>query len=216
MKTKILIIEDYVFLGYVLLQKMSVAGYETHLSRDGGDGMKMISSLKPDLILLDLHLPTMSGYEILEQKFKDQNINRIPVIVISNSGEPVEIDKILSLNVKDYFVKAQFDPEEVLLKVRAQLDKGETKGELEKFLGDKPASDNASWNLLGKKVLWVEDDKFLNDILTRKLAATKCTALHASEGEEALVLINKEMPDIIMLDVILSGMDGFEILRRIK
>ena len=214
--TKILIIEDDVFLGDALSQKLKNEGFEVALSRDGAEGLDKIKSFAPEMVLLDIILPNMNGYEILEAKQKDPEIAQIPVIIISNSGQPVEISRALALGVKDYLVKAQFDPEEVLLKVRAQLDKGETKGELEKFLGDKPASDNASWNLLGKKVLWVEDDKFLNDILTRKLAATKCTALHASEGEEALVLINKEMPDIIMLDVILSGMDGFEILRRIK
>ncbi|MSU44719.1 response regulator [Candidatus Nomurabacteria bacterium] len=71
-------------------------------------------------------------------------------------------------------------------------------------------------SLEGKKIVWVEDDQFLNDIIGRKLSTTKCIFFHASEGEEALKIINKEMPDIIMLDIILSGMDGFEILRRIK
>ncbi|OHA33832.1 MAG: hypothetical protein A2928_03625 [Candidatus Taylorbacteria bacterium RIFCSPLOWO2_01_FULL_45_15b] len=210
MKTKILIIEDDVFLGDVLLQKMSVAGYETHLSRDGGDGMKMISSLKPDLILLDLHLPTMSGYEILEQKFKDQNINRIPVIVISNSGEPVEIDKILSLNVKDYFVKAQFDPDEVLTKVKMQLKEGENTS------GRKEGATKSQRTLKGKTIMWVEDDVFLSDIIARKLSNEECKLLHAASGDTALAMIEKEMPDIVLLDILIPGIDGFEILSRVK
>ncbi len=71
-------------------------------------------------------------------------------------------------------------------------------------------------NLADKKIMWVEDDKFLNDIIARKLAATKCKLFHASEGEEALAMASREIPDIILLDIILPGMDGFEILRRIK
>jgi len=71
-------------------------------------------------------------------------------------------------------------------------------------------------SLEGKKIMWVEDDQFINDIIARKFSATKCVFFHSSEGEEALRIINKEMPDIIMLDIVLSGMDGFEILRRIK
>ena len=70
--------------------------------------------------------------------------------------------------------------------------------------------------LEGKKVVWVEDDQFLTDIITRKLTMAKCTFFHASEGEEALKLVEREMPDVVMLDIILSGMDGFEILRRLK
>ncbi len=214
--TKILIIEDDVFLGDALVQKLKNEGFDVALSRDGMEGFSRIKTFTPDMILLDIILPNMNGYEILEAKQKDPSIAPIPVIIISNSGQPVEISRALQLGVKDYLIKAQFDPEEVLMKVRAQLSKEGTKVELEKMLSDNPASDNADWDLLGKKVMWVEDDKFLNDILTRKLSATKCTPLHASEGEEALALIAKEMPDIVMLDVILSGMDGFEILRRIK
>lgn len=62
----------------------------------------------------------------------------------------------------------------------------------------------------------MEDDQFLNDIIARKFSATKCLFFHASEGEEALKIISQEVPDVVMLDIILSGMDGFEILRRIK
>jgi CheY-like chemotaxis protein len=71
-------------------------------------------------------------------------------------------------------------------------------------------------SLEGKKIVWVEDDQFLNDIITRKLKATKCILFHASEGQEALQVIVREIPDVIMLDVILSGVDGFEILEKIK
>ncbi len=71
-------------------------------------------------------------------------------------------------------------------------------------------------DLEGKKVVWVEDDKFLNNIITRKLSATKCIFFNTGKGEEALEIINKEVPDIIMLDILLPGMDGFEILRRVK
>lgn len=67
-----------------------------------------------------------------------------------------------------------------------------------------------------KKILWVEDDQFLNDIIAHKLSKTSYQFFHAIEGEEALKVIHEELPDIIVLDIILSGMDGFEILRRIK
>ena len=67
-----------------------------------------------------------------------------------------------------------------------------------------------------KKVMWVEDDSFLGDIIARKLSMQGCGLVHATEGEEALKLLEKESPDLILLDILLSGIDGFEILRRIK
>lgn len=213
---KILVIEDDIFLGDVLTQKLTNEGFDVMLTRDGLEGFNSIKSFHPDLILLDIILSKMNGYEILEAKQKDPSLADIPVIVVSNSGQTVEINRALALGVKDYLVKAQFDPEEVLVKVRAQLRKNEGSSSSIKSLEGAINQKVNTANLEGKKVVWVEDDQFLNDIITRKLSMTKCLFFHANEGEEALRIIDKEMPDIVMLDIVLSGMDGFEILRRIK
>lgn len=212
-KKKILIIEDDTFLGEVLSKKLTDEGYEAVLVKDGKEGFEMIAVVQPDLLLLDIILPTMNGYDILEKKLNDPSISAIPVIIISNSGQPVEITRALALGVKDYLVKAQFDPEEILIKVREQL---RTEA-IDKALSPSGQVENKNTvNLDGKKVMWIEDDQFLNDIIAHKLSKTTFAFFHAAEGEEALRIISQEVPDIIMLDIILSGMDGFEILRRIK
>lgn len=213
---KILIIENDLLLGDILTQKLVSEGFEVALVSDGSRGFEKIKSFKPDLILLDIILPTMNGYEILEAKQKDSAIANVPVIIISNSGQSVEINRALALGVKDYLVKAQFDPEEVLVKVRAQFRKDTETASSVKSLEGAMNQEGKTADLKGKKIMWVEDDQFLNDIIARKLALTNCVFFHSAEGEEALRIINKEMPDIIMLDIILSGMDGFEILRRVK
>lgn len=209
---KILIIEDDSFLGSVLVQKLTAANYEARLAEDGVTGLAEIRNWKPDLVLLDIILPKMNGYEILEEKFKDKKIADIPVIVISNSGQPVEINRALALGVKDYLVKAQFDPEEVMVKVRTQLGNGNAPA---LSVGDsipRPITDA----LKGKKVLWVEDDTFLSDLVSRKLSAQGCTLSHATDGEEALAFAETENPDIILLDILLPGVDGYEVLKRLK
>ena len=211
MPKKILIIEDDLFLGDVLVQKFKGESFEVTLCRDGAEGMNKIIELKPDLILLDIILPSKNGYEILEEKKKDKSISNIPVIIISNSGQPVEISRILSLGAVDYLVKAQFEPEEVVAKVKAQLMN------IEKVQGAaNQESGGKTFSLVGKKIMWVEDDKFLSDIIARKLLNEKCLLLNASEGEEALATIAKEKPDLILLDILLSGINGFEILSRLK
>ncbi len=204
---KILIIEDDVFLGDVLLKKLKHESYDVLLCRDGIEGFKKISDFKPDLVLLDIILPSMNGYEILEAKAKDKAVQDIPVIIISNSGQPVEISRALSLGVKDYLVKAQFDPDDVLSKVKAELSKEKTK------IAVNPT---AGASLEDKKIMWVEDDNFLSDIIARKLSREKCALVHATEGEEAIGLAEKEQPDVILLDILLPGIDGFEILSRLK
>ncbi len=201
MPRRILIIEDDVFLGDVLLQKLKLEGFDATLIRDGGEGLKVAREQKPDLILLDIVLPTMNGYEILEAKQMDTRINNVPVIVISNSGQPVEISRALALGVKDYMVKSQLDPADVVAKVKKYFEQ---------------SSDNKPGILKGHIILWVEDDKFLSDLLSAKLSREGCISLYAENGEHALNILQTEHPDIILLDLILPGMSGFEVLEKVK
>jgi CheY-like chemotaxis protein len=73
---------------------------------------------KPDLILLDIIMPKKDGYEVMEEMKKDENLKNIPVMVISNSGQPVELDKAKELGAKDWIIKTDFDPDEVVEKVK--------------------------------------------------------------------------------------------------
>jgi CheY-like chemotaxis protein len=210
MTTKILIIEDDIFIGNILTQKLVSAKFETQVIRDGALAISKIKEWRPDLILLDMTLPNMSGYEILETKQKDFSIPDIPVIIISNSGKTVEINRALALGVKSYLVKTGLNSEEVLVKVERELAKKKV------AVPETKPHEIPHADLVGKKILWVEDDKFLKDIITRKLSKTGCMLFHASTGEEALERVSKEIPDIIVLDIILPGMNGFEILQKIK
>jgi CheY-like chemotaxis protein len=70
--------------------------------------------------------------------------------------------------------------------------------------------------LRGKKILWVEDDKFLSDVISRKLAKESGEFLYATTGEQALKIMEEHTPDAIVLDLILVGMSGFELLEKIK
>lgn len=215
--SKILIIEDDIFLGDVLVQKLKASGYEVMLARDGESGLEQIRNWKPDLVLLDIILPRMNGYEVLEAKLGDKAIAGIPVIVISNSGQPVEVNRALSLGVKDYLVKAQFDPDEVLVKVRLQLGGAGPTVAREVPVASPPSPPGSrDEGLKGQKIMWVEDDKFLSDIIARKLSLQGCSLVHATDGETALTLVETEKPDLILLDILLPGVDGYEILKRLK
>jgi len=70
--------------------------------------------------------------------------------------------------------------------------------------------------LTNQKVLWVEDDPFLSTILAAKLAHEGCVYFHAKNGEEALYIAEHDVPDIILLDLLLPGMTGFDILKAIR
>ena len=115
---KILLIEDEEILAELLQKKLTSQGYEVSLAKDGQEGWQKINQEKPDLILLDVIMPKMGGFEVLKKMREKPELANIPVVIISNSGQPVEIDRAKELGAKDWLIKTQFDPQEVIKKVK--------------------------------------------------------------------------------------------------
>ncbi|XOU94413.1 MAG: response regulator [Candidatus Kerfeldbacteria bacterium] len=220
LKGKIVIIEDEVILIDVLSKKLENEGYEVQSAEDGLQGLEVIESFNPDLVLLDIAMPKMNGYEVLASLNEKFGLNNMPpVIIISNSGQPVEIDKARDLGAKDFIIKAQFTPAEVLEKVNKVL--GMTKSLNDdidkKTLGIVEENSSAS---SGKdpeaRILVVEDDQFLRDLLKTKLEKENFEVSTAIDGPGGIEKIGTVLPDIMLLDIILPGMDGFEVLKRVR
>ena len=123
MAKKILLIEDEEIMIGLLQKKLTNEGYEVSVARDGEEGLKAMREVRPDLVLLDIIMPKMGGFGVMEGMQKDKELKKIPVIVISNSGQPVELDKAQKLGAKDWLIKTEFDPQEVLNKVVKQIGK---------------------------------------------------------------------------------------------
>ncbi len=123
MAKKILLIEDEEIMIGLLKRKLIKEGYEVSIARDGEDGLKKMKEINPNLVLLDIIMPKMGGFEVMEEMGKDEELKKIPVIVISNSGQPVEIDKAQKLGARDWLIKTEFDPQEVIDKVIKQIGK---------------------------------------------------------------------------------------------
>ena len=212
-KLKILILEDEKMLMHLISSKLEKEGFEVEMAFDGEEGWEKIRNGQPDLILLDIIMPRMNGYEVLE-KMKEENI-KIPVIIISNSGQPVEIEKTKEMGAVDYLIKTEFEPAEVLEKVKNYLKKnGRTKDVLvEDIIKPRQVEGVRKLNL---NVLLVEDDPFLREICSKKLAKEGYTVYEAADGAEALSTVKKVKPHIVLLDVILPTMDGFQILKGIR
>lgn len=118
---KILIIEDEKIIFELLQKKLTQEGYETTIARDGEEGLKKLRETRPDLVLLDIIMPKMGGFDVMKEIKKDRELARIPIIIISNSGQPVEIDEAQRLGAKDWLIKTEFDPQEVIEKVIKQI-----------------------------------------------------------------------------------------------
>jgi CheY-like chemotaxis protein len=121
MAKKILLIEDEEIMINLLQRKLTQAGYEVSVAKNGEEGLKVMREVKPEIILLDIIMPKMGGFEVMEEMQKDKKLAKIPVIVISNSGQPVELDRAQKLGARDWLIKTEFDPQEVIDKVKKQI-----------------------------------------------------------------------------------------------
>ncbi len=121
MAKKILIVEDDKFLRDLISQKLTKEGYDVDEAVDGEEGVKMIKEVNPDLVLLDLILPGIDGFEVLVKMKENSNISSTPVIILSNLGQKEDVEKGLKLGAVDYLIKAHFTPGEIIDKIRAVL-----------------------------------------------------------------------------------------------
>ena len=121
MEKTILIIEDDKFLRELIVQKLIKEGYKISEAVDGEDGIKKIKEEKPDLVLLDLILPGIDGFEVLSKMREDPSITKIPVIILSNLGQKEDVERGLKLGAVDYLIKAHFTPGEIIEKIKLAL-----------------------------------------------------------------------------------------------
>lgn len=211
----IVLIEDNLFLSDVIVKKLQLSGATVHHFANGLEGLAAIRTHKPDLVLLDIMMPVMNGYEVLQVMHSEGLTDQIPVVVISNSGQPVEIQRVRQLGIKDYLVKADFEPNDVLRKVYEIL--GLETSELASPTIEPEFSEPMNKIEPGNpKVMVVEDDPLLRNLLSVKLSSTHCPYMFSNEGTNAIKLIKQFRPDIIILDIMLPGKDGFEVLEELK
>ena len=121
MMKKILIIEDDKFLRELMVKKLLTMDYDVAFAVDGESGLSMIKEVKPDVVLLDLILPGINGFEVLEKAKQDPEIADIPVIILSNLGQKEDIERGQELGAADFMIKAHFTPQEVANKIKTVL-----------------------------------------------------------------------------------------------
>ena len=121
MFAKILIVEDDTELRQTLVNKLMQLHHEIIQAEDGEQAVSKFLSHRPNLMVLDLLLPKMDGFEVLESLKQKMDLTKTPVIIYSNLSKPDSIEKAKDLNVKDYYVKAQTQVEELCERIQSML-----------------------------------------------------------------------------------------------
>ncbi len=120
-RKKILLAEDDYFIQDIYQTKLKQEGFETVLAENGKEVLINLEKEIPDLIMLDILMPYMSGIEALRKIKENEEWEKIPVLILSNLSQNEDIDEALSLGANDYLIKSQFSPSEVIEKVKEIL-----------------------------------------------------------------------------------------------
>ncbi len=182
----VLLIDDDASVRDLFSRSLSDRGFEVHCAPTGKEGIKSASRLQPDVIVLDVKMPGMSGWEVLSTLKLEEQTASIPVIMMTILEEE---DIGRALGASDYLLKP-IEPSE-LTRVIERYAKSP-----------------------GAQILVVEDDLPTRDLMCRTLAGAGHRVLEAENGRVALDLLEHEEPDLIVLDLMMPVMDGFAFLQH--
>ena len=208
---KILLLLADQAIASTLVSKLGEVGYGTLAVHDAPSAAAEFDRYHPDLLILDVGATDFDGFAMIETLRSTGELwqKELPIIIASNNGDLMEISKGLHLGIKDYFVKTSFTPDQIISKIAKQIGPAhEPTMQPEQTAGEK--SDQKI------RVLMVEDDKFLRDLAAQKMVKENLDVTTAMDGEQGLSLAEKNIPNIILLDILLPGIDGYEVLRRIR
>ncbi|MEO6034474.1 MAG: response regulator [Verrucomicrobiota bacterium] len=188
---KILIIEDDPKAADILRIYLSEAGYIVELASDGAEGLKKVRTMSPDAIILDILLPNVDGWAFLNQLKADPATKDIPVVIASVTDQK---GKGFAMGASDYLVKP-VQKDEMIKKLGALRLTG----------GARP-----------RKILAIDDDPKNIELLSIALESEGFEVLKAYGGEEGVELAYREKPDLIILDLMMPGTNGFDVLERLQ
>jgi len=114
---KILFVEDEPLILKFVSLRLESLGYEILKATDGAEAFRLIQEKNPDLVLLDVRIPVMDGYEVCKKVRNNEKLKRIPVILFTASDPTLVITKVKEVGANDYIIKP-FDPKELLEKIR--------------------------------------------------------------------------------------------------
>jgi len=202
-------------------------GYQVAVAKKGQEALQYLQKQIPDGIVLDLMMPEMDGFEVLKTLRESEKTKGIPVLILTAKDlTEEEISELKSNGVQKILFKGAIDREELLEKINRLLsDNTPRKAEeyINKESNEEYINEDINTNLsnfsskkyLGKRILVAEDNE--DNLLTIKAILKEYyQVIEAIDGEEALHKIYHELPDLILLDIGLPEIDGFEIIRRLK
>ena len=217
-RNKILLVEDNEAGVIQVRSILEKEGYDVEVARNGQEALDYVAHTIPDGIVLDLMMPEVDGFEVLEQiRGKETTVN-IPVLILTAKDlTPEDLKKLSANNIQQLIQKGDVDPRGLLAKVRTMLGSGT--GELVEdpvYSGKtKDPGQPETRNPTLATILVVEDNPD-NMITLRAVLGDHYNILEATDGKKGLKAVLEERPDLVLLDISLPVMDGYQLVKEIK
>jgi len=123
-RKRILVVDDEIYIVHILEFSLTMEGYSILTASDGEEALRVIDSERPDLVVLDIMMPKLDGYEVCRRLRQDEQFQELPVILLSAKGRPVDREAGLQAGADDYITKP-FSPRKLLEKIRELLERKE-------------------------------------------------------------------------------------------
>jgi len=220
--TRILLVEDNESSVIQVKRILENEGFIVHVARDGGEALDYMKGSIPDGIILDLMMPGVDGFEVLEKIRSTKATTGIPVLILTAKDlTPDDLKRLRSNNVQQLIQKGDVDRERLLFKTGQMLGVGLETGDLKLETGNlkletgKPQPGIPLSEGQPATILVVEDNPD-NMMTIKAILKGNYNILEATDGEGGLRTVLEEKPDLVLLDMSLPKMDGFEVVRNIK
>lgn len=222
-RPRILIVDDDLTNVKVLKAKLSSEKYELFSAYNGEECLRMVDEIVPDLILLDIMMPEINGYEVTARLKTNPSTRHIPIILVTALDSPEDRKRGFTTGADEFLTKP-INTSELIKRVHSMIQLKKYQEQLalrtqaeEKFLHAKRKSmDILAVGKSRPRVLVVEDNFLDSKVIRDYLDGQPYDLLSADSGEHAIEMASREKIDVMLLDVLLPGMDGFEVCRRIK
>ncbi|MFH1353235.1 MAG: response regulator [bacterium] len=196
MAKKILVIDDEFAIAQLIKLYLEDKGYSVDTALSGTEGVKKAKEQKPDIITLDIMMPEMNGFQVMEVLKKDTDTSKIPVILISVVGGPQK-ERGFHLGAVD-FVSKPIDEDNLFSSIR-KVEEGLTR--TEKTKGE---------------ILIIDDETDTANLIKLYLEDKGFKTIVALNGPDGVNLAKEKRPDLILLDLRMPGMDGFSVMKVLK
>mgnify|MGYP003883377071 CR=1 FL=1 len=214
---KIILVEDDPMISEIYQKKMEEAGFEVKPAITSKQAIEMAERENADLMLLDLILPQMNGFEVLEKIKSTEGGKKLKVIIFSNLSSKEERDKALQLGASGFITKSEYTPSQLVEEVKRFINQYNEQQKNEARLNGQKTADSKSTNISGKKrILMIEDEEIFIDMFGEKLRQDGYDLTFAKNGAWGVKEALKNSFDLFIIDMIMPAMTGEEIVSKLK